>query len=110
MKPVVQLSTQPPRRWLAALCLGLSGASGMEPSAEQEAYWWQDEVRRVAWSLSAARIGKIAQWPRMKAPSGSATLPLPLVNGPVVADAGPGDPYQFRGSIAAVAACKAGTL
>jgi len=65
---------------------GLGAPAGAEPTAEQETYWWQDEIRTVAQDVSKARTGRVAQWPRMTVPAGSATLPLPKAAGPVVAD------------------------
>ena len=56
------------------------------PTAQQEAYWWQDEIRTVAFQLSQSRSGAIAQWPRMTVPAGSATMPLPEATGPIVVD------------------------
>jgi len=55
------------------------------PSAQQW-YWWQDEMRSVAWALSTARTGKVARWPRMTTAVGSATLPLPEVSGLITID------------------------
>ncbi|MBM4049301.1 MAG: hypothetical protein FJ279_29750, partial [Planctomycetes bacterium] len=56
------------------------------PTAEQEAYWWQDELREVAFALSKARTGKVAQWPRMTVTAGSGILPLPRATGPITVD------------------------
>ncbi len=44
-------------------------------------YWWLDEMRVVAQSLSKAKTGAVAKWPRMTTPAGSAVLPLPQAAG-----------------------------
>jgi len=54
--------------------------------ALREAYWWQDELRHVAFALGKARDGRVSQWPRMIAAAGKARLPLPRVAGPIKAD------------------------
>ena len=69
---------------LAAVALALAGVSRAAPRAVHEAYWWLDEVRAAAFAISTARSGRVAQWPRMAVPLGSATLPLPRANSPIV--------------------------
>ena len=46
-------------------------------NAARDAYWWQDELRTVAFALSTARTGKVSHWPRLTVPAGSGTLPVP---------------------------------
>ena len=53
---------------------------------EQQAYWWLDELRTVAFGLSTARTGKVARWPRTVVPAGSGALPLPHATGPMAAE------------------------
>ncbi|MBN2475962.1 MAG: PD40 domain-containing protein [Pirellulales bacterium] len=77
-----------------ALVAGIAGvllachaiAAGAEPTPRQAAYWWQDEIRSLAFALGKARTGQVAQWPGMTVPAGSATVPLPLATGPITAD------------------------
>ena len=57
-----------------------------EHTPEQAAYWWQDEIRDVAFALSRARTGDVAQWPRMSLPAGSITMPIPPASGPIQPD------------------------
>lgn len=71
---------------LAISCATATATSAAEPTPQQEAYWWQDEIRTVAFQLSLSRSGKIAQWPRMTVSAGSATMPLPEATGPIVVD------------------------
>jgi len=71
---------------ILALSLVLCTAALGAPTPEQVAYWWQDELRTVAFGLSVARAGRVSQWPRLTVPAGSATLPLPKATGPVSAD------------------------
>ena len=66
------------------LCLCAAALAG--PTAEQRAYWWQDELRSVAFDLSLTRSGRVSQWPRLTVAAGSGTLPLPKATSPVVAD------------------------
>jgi len=49
-------------------------------------YWRLDEMRVVAQSLSKAKTGAVAKWPRMTTPAGSAVLPLPQAAEPITAD------------------------
>jgi len=73
------------RAWimLLAICTSCPLSAVAEPTPQQAVYWWQDEIRTAAFALSEARTGKVAQWPRMTVPAGSATLPLPTVTGPI---------------------------
>lgn len=71
--------------WTAVVLL-VSPCLSAEPLAHQAAYWWQDELRTVAFALSESRTGKPAQWPQMTVPAGSAVLPLPGVEGPIQPD------------------------
>jgi len=71
---------------LAAALASFRGGLRAEPTPEQEAYWWLDEIRTVAFALSTSRTGRVAQWPRMTVRAGSGTLPLPRASGPIVAD------------------------
>ena len=57
-----------------------------EASPQQAMYWWQDEIRSVAFAVSTARSGQIAQWPKMSVPAGQAVLPLPIATGAISAD------------------------
>jgi hypothetical protein len=57
-----------------------------EPTREQALYWWQDEIRTVAFACNTARSGQVAQWPHMAVPAGQATLPVPRAAGPVTVD------------------------
>ena len=57
-----------------------------EPSPQQAMYWWQDEIRSVAFAVSTAHSGQVAQWPKMSVPAGQAVLPLPIATGAVRAD------------------------
>ena len=57
-----------------------------EPTPRQAAYWWQDELREVAFSWSQAQTGSVAQWPRMTVPAGAITMPLPEATGPIQVD------------------------
>ena len=70
---------------ILVVLLALTGPmQGAAP--EQEAYWWLDEIRECAFTLSKAQSGKVAQWPRMSVPAGSGTLPLPPVKGSITLD------------------------
>ena len=73
------------RLTLIAAVLAAAGTAAAATAVE-EAYWWQDEIRTAAFSLSRQRTGQVARWPRMTVPAGSATLPLPPATGPIVAD------------------------
>lgn len=78
-------------RWLAlgATLLSLvplATAANAAPSAEQQWYWWQDEIRSVAFAWSRVRSGQVAQWPRMSVPAGTATLPVPRASSAVTVD------------------------
>ena len=64
----------------------LPGWASAAPASVQEAYWWLDEIRTAAFALSRQRTGRISRWPRLTAPAGSATLPLPAIESPIVAD------------------------
>ena len=57
-----------------------SAVSQAEPTPEQEAYWWLDEIRSAAFALSKARTGRVSQWPRLSVPAGSGTFPVPQVS------------------------------
>ena len=77
------------RTWaaLAASCtLLLPTAALADPTPQQAAWWWQDEIRTCAFALGRARTGNVAQWPRIAVPAGSAVMPLPLAASPVQAD------------------------
>ncbi|NUQ66232.1 MAG: hypothetical protein HUU20_27545 [Pirellulales bacterium] len=71
---------------LAASLAFLPAARSAEPTPEQTLYWWQDEIRTAAFALSEARTGKVAQWPQISVPAGSAVLPLPNVASPIRPD------------------------
>ncbi|NQT87565.1 PD40 domain-containing protein, partial [bacterium] len=65
--------------WLAlSLCL-LRLPCHAAPTPEQQLYWWQDEIRTVAWELAAAQKRAIPRWPRFSAPAGQGILPVPTV-------------------------------
>ena len=64
----------------------LCGWSWADISPEREAYWWLDEIRTVAFELSQARTGRIAQWPSMVTPGGSGVLPVPKAAGTIACD------------------------
>ncbi|MHB8900125.1 MAG: HzsA-related protein, partial [Thermoguttaceae bacterium] len=57
-----------------------------EATAQQELYWWQDEMREVAAELGIARDGRVSQWPQMAVASGSAVMPLPVAAGAIACD------------------------
>ena len=65
---------------LLALLALIRGSLLSSPAPEEEAYWWQDELRTVAFDLAASRSGEISRWPRLTVPAGSGTLPLPEVS------------------------------
>jgi len=71
---------------VTALLAGTASTGRTESAASQTLYWWQDEIRSVAFAIHAARTGQVAQWPRMSVPAGQATLPLPRAAGAIVAD------------------------
>jgi len=71
---------------LAAGIVATSQTVFAEPAPSHALYWWQDEIRSVAFAAQLARSGQVAQWPRMSVPAGQATLPLPSAVGPVIAD------------------------
>ena len=69
-----------------AISLAASAAWCGEVSSQRQGYWWMDEIRTAAHSLSVARSGKVAKWPRMTIGSGSGVMPLPNATGPIQAD------------------------
>ncbi|HOD82506.1 MAG: translocation protein TolB [Planctomycetes bacterium ADurb.Bin126] len=72
---------------LLALLLSPAAGDGAGLSTpQQEAFWWQDEIRTAAFAISRARTGQVASWPRMTVQAGSGVLPLPPATGPVACD------------------------
>lgn len=73
---------------LATAVLGALMAKGAmaAPAPEQTYYWWQDEIRRVAFELEVARSGKPAQWPAMSVAAGEGVLPVTPAGEPIRAD------------------------
>ena len=55
-------------------------------SGAQATYWWQDEIRSVAFDLSKARTGAVAQWPKMTIAAGSIRMPVPTISDSIDAD------------------------
>ncbi|MHC4398917.1 MAG: HzsA-related protein, partial [Planctomycetota bacterium] len=75
------------RAWLAVLGVAAGAlAARAEPTPQQTAYWWQDEIRQVCFALATATEGRVAQWPRMSIPAGAATMPMPPADGPISPD------------------------
>ena len=81
---------RPVATFLAAVVL-LGAPRAAQPaggygSAEQEAYWWLDEIRQCAFDLSRATGGAVSRWPQMAVPAGSGVLPLPNAAGAIRID------------------------
>ena len=78
---------------LAVLSVGGQLADAASP--EQELYWWQDEIRQVAWELSRLRSGSVSQWPNTTIQAGRAKMPVPLAQDPITVDGSLDEPASL---------------
>lgn len=66
--------------------LGATASLLAEPTPEQAIYWWQDEIRTASFALSKMQTGRVAQWPKMTVPAGTAAMPVPPAGSPIRID------------------------